>query len=62
MSPENFDFCEIPDSEVDYGIITDAEHTFTDTFSERTIVFEANNLNNNIHNISVSKPPAVFHL
>ena len=42
MSPENFDFCEIPDSEVDYGIITDAEHTFTDTFSERTIVFEAN--------------------
>ena len=28
MSPENFDFCEIPDLEVDYGIITDAEHTF----------------------------------
>ena len=34
ISLENLDFREIRDTEVECGLILDAEHTFQDTFSE----------------------------
>ena len=37
ISTENFDFCEIRESEVDYSIIKNAYRIFTDTFSEEII-------------------------
>jgi len=55
ISTENLDFCEIRDSEVDVGIVKDAERIFTDTFSEKTDVLEEKN-QNNIHCISVNIP------
>ena len=55
ISTENLDFCEIRDSEVDVGIVKDAERIFTDTFSEKTDVLEEKN-QNDIHCISVKLP------
>ena len=52
ISTEKLDFCEIRDSEVDIGLVEDAERIFADTFSEKTDVLEEKN-QNNIQCISV---------
>ena len=55
ISTEKLDFCEIRDSEVDIGLVEDAERIFADTFSEKTNVLEEKN-QNNIQCISVKLP------
>ena len=54
ISTENLDFCEIRDSEVDVGIVKDAERIFTDTISIKTDFLEEKN-QNNIHCLRKAK-------
>ena len=56
ISVEKFNFREIRDSEVECGIIQDAEHIFQDTFSEENCFSEENNPRCTIQNVSVSVP------
>ena len=57
ISSENFDFCEIRETEVESGLIAESEHLFMDAFAEEQKCQSANNPGCNIHNISVNVPP-----
>ena len=60
ISLEKIDFCEIRDTEVESGLISESEHLFMDVFAE---VLNSQSVNNprcthTNHDVSINVPPS----